>query len=150
MEINRTAPVIAAEAMLIEAPIELVWQIQSDIANWTRWNPEVQRVLLHGPIRPGTEFAWQAGETRIVSRLEEVFAPERIVWTGRTRGVRAVHVWSFEQRAEGTYVRTEESFNGLLAQIFAKSLQKVLVQALHQGLLALKLEAERRVCAKAS
>jgi hypothetical protein len=150
MEIDRTAPVIAAEETLIQAPVELVWQILADIANWPGWNPAIQRVVLFGPIRPGTEFHWVAGGLKIRSRLQALSRSDRIVWTGRTRGIRAVHVWSFEQRAEGTYVRTEESFHGLLARLFAKSMRRTLVEALRQGLSALQHEAERRACAKAS
>jgi hypothetical protein len=150
MEIDQTAPVVAAEEMVIHAPVELVWQIMADIACWPRWNPEIQRVILHGPIRPATEFEWQAGGLFIRSRLEELSAPNRIGWTGRTRGIHAVHVWSFEQRAEGTYVRTEESFTGLIARLLAKSMHKTLVKALRQGLSALKQEAEKRACAKVS
>ena len=150
MEIDRTAPVIVAEEMLIRAPVELVWRIQSDIANWPRWNPEVQRVILHGPIRPATDFEWQAGGLYIRSRLEELSAPDRIGWTGRTRGIRAVHLWSFEQRTEGAYVKTEESLNGLPARLFKKTLHRTLIIALRQGLSALKQEAERQVWAKAS
>ena len=150
MEIDRNAPVIAAEEMLIQAPVELVWQLQADIANWPRWNPEVYRVVLRGPIRPGTEFHWVAGGLEIRSRLQLLSMPERIVWTGRTRGIRAVHVWSFEPCAGGTHVRTEESFTGLMARVFAKSMRKRLSKALRQGLTALKQEAERRACAKAS
>lgn len=150
MKIDRTAPVIAAEEMLIQAPVELVWEIQSDIANWPRWNPEVHRVVLHGPIRPGTEFQWEAGGLKIRSRLQVLSRSECIVWTGRTRGIHAVHVWSFEQRADGTHVRTEESFTGLMARLFTKSMHKMLVKALRQGLSALQQEAERRACARVS
>jgi carbon monoxide dehydrogenase subunit G len=129
---------------LVRAPAELVWQILADIAQWPRWNPAVQRVAVQGPLRPGAVFRWKSGGMNIVSRVHEVSHGTRLAWSGRTLGIRALHVWTFEQTGEGTLVKTEESFGGLVARLFAKWLQPLLERALRQGLDALKTEAERR------
>jgi hypothetical protein len=144
MEINRQAPACAAAQTYIEAPVALVWSIQTDLEGWPDWNPDVGSMDLRGPISPGTEFRWKAGGLPIVSKFEEVDRPQRIVWTGRTLGIRAIHVWRFEERASGVAVQTEESFDGPVARLFARTMRRTLATSLEKWLAALKAECERR------
>ncbi len=144
MEINQTAPVTATDGTHIDAPVEMTWHILADIENWPQWNPAVSRVDLATPIVQDSEFRWKADGTTINSRMEEILPPHRLVWSGRTLGIRAVHVWKFETRDGGTYVTTEESFEGLVARLLARPLRKMLSKSLRQGLSALKAEAERQ------
>jgi hypothetical protein len=59
-------------------------------------------------------------------------------------GIKAFHVWRLEPRNGQTSVRTEESFDGLVARLLRGSLQKTLDKSLEEGLQHLKAEAERR------
>jgi hypothetical protein len=117
--------------------------VQSNISEWSRWNPEVEYVDMEGPLAPGTGFRWKSGGAATTSELQEVEPKTRIVWTGKILGIRAVHVWTFEEQTNGVLVRTEESFEGLLARLFAKSMRRMLAAALVRGLDALKVECER-------
>lgn len=143
MDINRKAPAIAFAEALVRAPLDVVWSVQSNFAEWSRWNPDVAYVDIEGPLAPGTGFRWKAGGAAITSELQEVEPKRRIVWTGKILGIRAIHVWIFEERADGILVRTEESFDGLLVRLFAKSMQRMLASSLAKGLAALKTECER-------
>ena len=143
MDINRNAPAIASAEALVRATLDVVWSVQTNFSEWSRWNPEVAYVDMEGPLAPGTEFRWKAGGAAIISELQEVEPRRRIVWTGKILGIRAVHVWIFEERTDGVLVRTEESFDGLLARLFAKSMRRMLATALAKGLGALKTECER-------
>jgi hypothetical protein len=145
VDINRNAPATASAEAFVLAPLDVVWAVQTGIGEWSRWNPDVARVDLQGPLAPGTVFRWKAGGTSIVSTLQEVEPMRRIAWTGRTMGIRAVHVWTFEPQDDGVRVRTEESFEGLLARLFARSMRRMLAASLDKGLNALKEESERRV-----
>jgi hypothetical protein len=143
MDINSNAPAIASAETLIHAPLDTVWSIQSNISDWGRWNPEVAYVDLRGPLIPGTEFRWKAGGVTITSILREIEPKRRLAWTGKTLGINAMHIWSFEKRGDNVLVRTEESFDGLLVRIFARSMQKMLASSLDKGLAMLKAECER-------
>ena len=143
MDINRGAPAIASAEALVRASLDVVWSIQTDIRGWSRWNPEVEYVDIEGPLVPGTEFRWKAAGASITSELQEVEPKRRIVWTGKILGIRAVHVWTFEEQADGVLVWTEESFDGMLARLFAKTMRRMLAAALSKGLDALKKECER-------
>lgn len=41
MDINPTAPVLTRDEILIDAPLDVVWKTQTDIAEWPRWRPQV-------------------------------------------------------------------------------------------------------------
>jgi hypothetical protein len=99
---------------------------------------------LHGPAASGTKFRWKGGGLTIVSEIRDVIQPNRIVWTGRTMGIRAIHVWSFQVQPNGVLVHTEESFEGLLPRLFASSMTRMLATTLKKWLLSLKRECERR------
>jgi uncharacterized protein YndB with AHSA1/START domain len=141
-EVDREAAAVGAAEIHIESPIEVVWRVLSDLEKWPTWNKGVSRIRVNGRIEAGTTFAWTAGRTSIVSRLEEVEPPTRIAWTGRMIGVRAAHVWELEAEGSGTRVRTRESFAGWLASLLPGPMKRTLTRALDGGLAALKAAAE--------
>jgi hypothetical protein len=91
----------------------------------------------------GSTFRWKAGPGTITSRVEHVDRPRLVAWTGRTFGIRAVHVWRLEARNGKTLARTEESYDGLVARVLRRSLQKTLDAALTDGARYLKAEVEK-------
>jgi carbon monoxide dehydrogenase subunit G len=144
VEVNRDAPAVGSAEASIDAPIEVVWRILSDLEKWPAWNKGVTKIRVNGGIKAGTTFDWTAGRISIVSRLEEVAPPARIAWTGKMLGIRAIHVWELEVDGRGTRVHTEESFEGWLAKLFPAAMKRALAKALDQGVRALKVAAESR------
>jgi len=142
--INRAAPVVGASETEVAAVREVVWDILTGIEHWPNWNPDVKSVSMSGDLSAGSEFRWKAGPGTITSTLEHVEAPRRVAWSGKTLGLKAMHVYALEARNGATVVRTEESYDGLLARVFRARLQKTLDGALASGLRHLKTEAERR------
>lgn len=142
IEVNREAPVVESAGALINAPVETVWRILSDLENWPTWNKGVSKIGVSGPVTAGTSFQWVASGARLSSRLEEVIPLRRIAWTGRMFGIRAVHVWELEAINGETRVRTEESFEGPIARLFRCSMKKVLAKTLSRGIASLKAAAE--------
>jgi uncharacterized protein YndB with AHSA1/START domain len=143
--IDERAPVRAAREIEMAAPPEVVWDVLTEFDRWPEWNPDVKSMSYAGRLEPGSQFRWKAGPGTIVSTLERVEPPRLVSWRGRTMSINALHVWRFEPRGGGTWVRTEESFDGLLARVFRGPLRKQLEKSLSEGLEHLKAEAERRV-----
>jgi hypothetical protein len=137
------APVFSSTELVIEAPVETVWGVLTAIGDWPSWNPDVKSVSIEGPVFEGATFRWKAGPGTIRSTIVSVDQPRLIAWTGKSLGIKAVHVWRLEQRNGTTLVRTEESYEGLVARSFRRSLQKKLDMALVAGLRHLKTEAEK-------
>jgi len=143
MDVNRNAPALAEAETYINAPVELVWQVQSAIESWPSWNRKVESVHMEGPLQPGTTFRWKSG-ANIISVLQEVTPSDRIGWTGKTFGIRAVHVWEFKGQDGTTHVKTVESFDGGLARLLPGLMRKVLRDSLGEAVASLKTECERR------
>ena len=68
--------------------------------------------------------AGRRGRGRSRRRSGTSSAPRRIAWTGTSFGIKAIHVHTLEPRNGGTLVRTEESYDGLVARLFRRRLQK--------------------------
>jgi hypothetical protein len=142
--VNLSAPVVGTSETVIAAPPELVWDVLSAISEWPDWNPDVRSVSMRGTVSEGAKFRWKAGPGTITSTLEQVEPPRRIAWSGKAFGLQALHVYFLEGRSGMTRVRTEESYDGLMAHLFRGRLQETLERALDNGLRHLKAEAERR------
>lgn len=100
----------------IDADLQTVFAVISAIDQWPSWNPDVKSVSVEGPVQPGTVFRWKAGPSSLTSTLQVVDPPSEIAWTGTTMGIKAVHVFRFQAADGGTLARSEESWEGLLAQ----------------------------------
>ena len=144
IEIKQNAPAVGTAEAFVKAPIETVWSVLVDLPRWPLWNQCVSRMDLRGDVSVGTTFVWAAGGAKITSRIEELEAPRRIVWSGGSAGIRAIHVWEFEDVQGRTHVHTRESFDGLLVKLFRGKMRAMLDNALSQGVQALKTEAEAR------
>lgn len=143
MNIDKNAPMIASDEIIIEAPIEDVWDLESDINHWPEWQPGVSEAMLEGELLPGNVFRWKGQGLSIVSTLEEVEPPRRIGWTGKAIGIDAIHIWTFESVNGGTRVVTEESWSGWLTRIFKFFDRKMLQKSLQKSLQQLKETAEK-------
>ncbi|MFL6250935.1 MAG: SRPBCC family protein [Actinomycetes bacterium] len=144
MEINRNAPATAQGELQIAADPQTVFAVISAIDQWPSWNPDIKSVTLQGPVQPGTGFRWKSGPSTLTSTLQVVDPPQEIGWTGRTMGIKAVHVFRFQGRDGGTLARSEESWEGVLASLLKGYSRRSLDKAIRSILSHLKVEAERR------
>jgi uncharacterized protein YndB with AHSA1/START domain len=142
MDINTDAPVITRDEILISAPIQTIWDIQTDVAGWPSWQPDVDGAETDGPLMVGSIFRWQTAGLDITSTVAEYDAPHRIVWGGPARGIVAVHVWTLEEQADGVLVRTAESWEGDPVTAQRETLQSALDDSLRNWLQNLKHTAE--------
>lgn len=144
MQIDSQAPVRAQDTIFIHAPIEKVWAIQTDLENWPSWQSDIQNVQLDGRLEEGSIFRWKAQGLNITSTLEAVEPPRLIGWTGRSIGMKAVHIWHFEAAADGTKVTTEESLSGWLTRLLAFFDKHFLQKSIAKSLATLKERAESK------
>ena len=142
MEINPKAPAIARHEIEIDASIDRIWQLLTDVDRWTDWHPLISEAKLDGLFKVGTSFRWKSGGSEIVSTLQEVEPQQRITWTGKVFGIQAIHVWILEPQGDGAIVRTEESFEGWIVSLLKGMMQKTLDTALQNWLALLKTKAE--------
>jgi uncharacterized protein YndB with AHSA1/START domain len=143
MDINNDAPVITRDEILISAPIQTIWDIQTDVASWPSWQPEVDGAEADSPLTVGSVFRWQTAGLDITSTVEEIEPPRRIVWGGPAQGIVAVHVWTLDEQDDGVLVKTAESWEGDPVTAQPEALQAALDGSLRNWLENLKRTAER-------
>jgi hypothetical protein len=112
--INARAPVVGASEIEMSASPEAVWEVLTAFERWPSWNPDVKSMTVKGPVVAGSVFRWKAGPGTIESTIQRVEPPRLIAWTGKTLGIKAIHFWHLEPRDGKTFVRTEESYEGLI------------------------------------
>lgn len=141
---DTSQPVRGSAEIDISAPINKVWALQTDLARWKEWNADIEEMNVKGPLEAGTEFTWKAGGITINSRITEVIEHRRIVWTGKTMGIDAVHKWEFSSGGEVTHVSTEEEFSGFLPWLLPGTMRKTILNALQHGVHVLKVASEKQ------
>jgi hypothetical protein len=145
MEINSNAPVISRHEITISAPLESVWMVHTEIDSWPRWNPDIAKAHLIGPIAVGTVFRWETAGMEIPSTIGEVVHLKKLAWSGETGGILGIHIWNFWATTEGTHVRTEESWEGSSLPVQVEGVQEALDASLIRWLSSLKARAEAAV-----
>jgi uncharacterized membrane protein len=130
----------------IDASVEAVWRVLSDVSQWPMWLPTVSRVepLDGNSLRLGARFVVHQPKLRpatwTVSELDE---PRRFVWVARSPGVRMVaeHAVTPDSPATSRVV-LRFSFGGLLGGIIGKSFSTIAQNYLAQEAASLKQRVE--------
>jgi hypothetical protein len=144
--IDRNAPVITRDDIVIRASLKQVWDIQTDVENWPSWQPDVDSVqrVDSGRLKPGSVFRWHVQGLDVTSTVKQVKPQRRLVWGGPANGITAVHVWTFTPTRHGVLVHTEESWAGAPVEADIPYAQAALDASLRGWLENLKRTAEAR------
>jgi uncharacterized protein YndB with AHSA1/START domain len=145
MKINDKAVLKTVKEIEIQAPLDAVWKLQTDINSWAKWQPDISEAKLDGSLETGTRFKWKSGGFTLNSILEEVILNKIIGWSGSGFGASAVHIWEFSSLENGnTHVRTSESMDGWLVKLLKGMMRKKLNESLDGWLNALKKASENQ------
>lgn len=145
---------------VIHAPLETIWDLQTDVAAWPAWQPPVTTSvrLDHGALRPGSAFRWTtpvpanpvtpATTLTITSTVQQLKHGSCIRWTGPAVGggilIDGVHVWTFTKVPDGVLVTTEETHTGPQVDAAVPMATELLSSGLEAWLSELKATAEAR------
>jgi uncharacterized protein YndB with AHSA1/START domain len=141
-DIDRRAPVVAHHEVEIDAPLETVWRLHTDVNSWPGWNPDITAAQLDGTFEPGESFDWTSYGFSVTSTIYEVVPRLRIFWGGTAGGITGVHEWLFEETPGGVRVITNESFAGEPVEADNEGMQAALDGSLGAWLAHLKAAAE--------
>ena len=142
-DIDRTAPVIVHHQIDINAPLETIWRLQTNVNNWPSWQTDITAARLDGPFEPGSSFTWTTnGYFTVTSTIYAVAERARTLWGGPAQGVMGIHEWVYTQTPTGTHVATQESFSGQPVEADPTGLQSTLDKSLTAWLSHLKATAE--------
>jgi hypothetical protein len=130
----------------IEAPVDKIWRILTDLPRWAQWNSTVERTV--GNVERGakvTVFVKQSPGRAFPLRVSELDAPRRMVWTGGMplglfTGTRVYELST--TAASKTFFSMREDYTGPLAGLIGKFIPD-LQPAFDEFAQCLKREAER-------
>jgi len=140
--INKNAPVQTKQSIQIDAPVEKVWAVFTDINRWPEWQKDIPAATIDGPVQRGLVIHWKTAGFSIQSELQTVEKFKRIGWAGKAFGSFAIHTWSFQQHEGKTTVTVEESMEGWLVKLMQGYVQSNLHTATQRWLADLKKRAE--------
>jgi uncharacterized protein YndB with AHSA1/START domain len=142
VDVDRNAQVIVDLTTVIDAPLQTVWSLQTDIDQWPSWQQDITQAQLFGPLAEGSTFKWVTHGLPIDSTISEVDPLRRIVWGGPALGIEGIHVWAFESTPKGIVVNTTESWDGPPVAADPDGMKAQLTASLKAWLAALKKTAE--------
>jgi hypothetical protein len=142
--IDATAPVVSRHDRVIDAPVDVVWEVHTGIDQWPEWQRDIDSARLSGPLAPGASFTWRTKgiDQPIASTIHAVDPLRRTLLSGPAQGIEGVHEWCFTARGRQTLVQTSESWAGDEVRSRAADLQKVLDESLQRWLGFLATRAE--------
>jgi uncharacterized membrane protein len=141
-DVDRDAPVIAVHEIDIEAPLDTVWRIHTDVNAWPRWQTDITAAHIDGALEPGVSFDWTSYGFSVTSTVYDLAERSRVLWGGTSGGITGVHEWLFSETPSGVHVTTTESFAGEPVEADAAGMQTVLDASLVAWLGHLKVAAE--------
>lgn len=141
-DIDRDAPVITHHEIDINAPLDTVWNLHTDVDAWPTWNLEVTAAKLDGAFAPGNSFTWTSYDLTVTSTIYIVEDHSRTLWGGAAQGIMGIHEWRFAPSPAGVQVITTESWAGDAAGADPTGMQSILDNTLTAWLTRLKQKAE--------
>ena len=112
-KINENASIKDQHSIIINAPIEKVWSIITNISEWESWNGDVKNVKINEEPKVGTPFKWKIGRLSTSSQIQSLDKPTTFSFTGKSSFVKRIHVWSLETDDEQTIATLATSLQGV-------------------------------------
>ena len=117
-KIDENASLTDRQSIIINAPIESVWNHLINIDQWPNWNKNITNVSTSN-LKDENRFLWTHAGKKFDSKLAKVSEPSTLSWTGKSGWVKAIHLWTLDKTDENqTVVSVEESLQGFLLFMF--------------------------------
>lgn len=142
-EIDVQAPVVVRRDIVIDAPLQRVWRLLTDVPSWPEWQPDITAAAADHPLRVDGTFRWSTAGLDIESTVYSLQAPHRILWGGSSYGINGIHLWTFDTIGSSVHGRTEESWDGDPVLSDVNGMRAALGESLAAWLGHLKKAAER-------
>ena len=117
---------IAVHEIDIEASLDTVWRLHTDVNAWRSWQTDITAAQIDGELEPGVSFDWTSYGFSVTSTVYELAERSRMLWGGTSGGITGVHEWLFSETPGGVHVTTTESFTGEPVEADAQGMQTLL------------------------
>jgi uncharacterized membrane protein len=99
-DVDRAAPIVVRHEIEIDAPLERVWKLHTQVNRWPEWQQAITSARIEGDFEPGSSFDWSSYDFPVTSTIYAVDEGSRVLWGGSSGGVTGIHEWLFELSAE--------------------------------------------------
>jgi len=141
-EIDSGAPVLAHHEIEIQATLDKVRRLHTDVNAWTRWQSDITTASLQGAFEVGNSFSWSSYGLAVTSTIYDITDRLRILWGGTGAGITGIHEWLLAETPDGVHVTTNESFAGQPVEADVTNMQSLLDASLVSWLDHMKEAAE--------
>lgn len=136
------APIEASRTIAIDAPIDRVWDVLTDVPKWPTWYAYLRNAALAGPFGAGAKLSY-GGLVKHHLAIARVERPELVMLYGKLMHFSAVTKWELQEmsptRTSVTFTESSEGF--LIAALYSNA---KLAAHLGRWLKQLKRQAERQ------
>ncbi len=113
-----------------KAKAEKLWDILADVKSWPEWQvTSYIKPIPTSPVKEGSAFVAELGGMKWNTTVVKAERPNRIAWSAKRLGIKALHEWEFLEEGGKTRAVTRESMSGwmllLLYPIAKRNLQKI-------------------------
>ena len=145
-DIDPTAPSVDLVERFIDAPVDRLWRLHTEVERWPDWQEDVGSASLDGAFAVGQSITWTTTGLAdpIVSTIYVVKDRVTTLWGGPSAGIDGIHRWTFKAIDGGTQVSTEESWAGLPVEANPAEATKMLDSSLVRWLDFLSAAATAR------
>ena len=142
LAVNNLSPAITKKEIIIDAPVEDVWNKVTSISEWVAWQSAISKVEIRSAPVKNTTFTWSSNGIDFESTIHTNNLYVSFGWIGTTFGVQAIHNWYFIADKSKTKVIVEESLQGLLVCLMPSYFQNKLAEGMDTNLRELKIACE--------
>jgi hypothetical protein len=122
--LDEKAPVKTAADILIQAPVESVWEHLINVQGWPAIDPSFRNVQLESTLAVDAYFKFVLNNFPIRAKIAVITPNRAFHWTGLSLWFKAVDLHVLEETADGgTRLYVAESFAGVMATLFISSEQ---------------------------
>ncbi len=115
--IDEDASLMDRQSIIINAPIEKVWNHLVDAEKWPTWNSDVKWVKVDEA--DPYSFKWHHHGHTISSTFQYIKAPYGLSLTAQFGLVKAIYLWTLDSTDEDQTVATvQQSFKGFMLFLF--------------------------------
>lgn len=143
MKTRRTPPVQQFRELLIPASPEAVWQVLTDIPNWTAWHDEITAAQLHDVLQTGAHFTYTYNGTTIQGTIQTLEAQCQFQFIGKAYGVTALSTWALKPAESGVLLQNEEQMWGLIPLLLKRTFNKNLGTGIERWLQKLQQQVNK-------
>ncbi|GBE06905.1 MAG TPA: hypothetical protein ENG95_00845 [Nitrospirae bacterium] len=133
---------VIEDTMLINATLEKVWDIFTDLTCWKDWSTTLTNVTYDKKrLTKGESFAFCLRPFNIPLRMKpvvkEILPREHVIWSGSKYGISARHEFIFKSHDGKVLLTSRETFAGVLVQplVFffpARKMRKLTISMLQE------------------